>query len=374
MNIRVDLNYPIQDGTEVVFRSPVDCSQITGLKVYYLENGITTSKEFALADAHGNNVGDIDHLFAENVAVKVILDVTNGMAFVQNADTNAYLEGRFAEITDSANIILQKAGECVSVTDSSNNRFKGLTLYGKTTQDGTPAPDAPIELVSAGDAGGISVEITDGGDANIQSMVVFTPNGLPGVPVPSGGNYTDSNGQQWVCDEIDFVRGVYVQRIKKAVGSEIAVSDKSVVNDSMVRFNWWSSNAKVINGGAVSSHFKQLNDWLYSTSPGQEGVASNPTASLLSFFTSAMKDYDVIQFKNFLASQNVEIMYVLETPIETPLSAGELEAFALLHTYKPNTTAYTDSNAGINMEYVADTKTYIDNKFAELAAAIVANA
>jgi hypothetical protein len=98
MNIRVDLNYPINDGTEVVFRSPVDCSQVTGLKVYYPENGATTSREFAFADAHGNNVGDIDHLFAENVAVKVILDVTTGMAFVQNADTNAYLEGRFAEL------------------------------------------------------------------------------------------------------------------------------------------------------------------------------------------------------------------------------------------------------------------------------------
>lgn len=98
MNIRVDLNTSIKDGTEVVFRSPVDCSQITGLIVYYNDNGNTTSKEFALADAHGNNVGDIDHLFAENVVVKVILDVTTSMAFVQNADTNAYLEGRFAEL------------------------------------------------------------------------------------------------------------------------------------------------------------------------------------------------------------------------------------------------------------------------------------
>lgn len=98
MNIRVDLNYPINDGVEVVFRSPVDCSQVTGLKVYCPGvGGNTAVQEFAFADAHGNNVGDIDHLFAENVVVKVILDVTNGMAFVQNADTNAYLENKFAE-------------------------------------------------------------------------------------------------------------------------------------------------------------------------------------------------------------------------------------------------------------------------------------
>ena len=96
MNIRVDLNTPIRDGMDVLFRSPVDCSQVTGLTVYY--NG--ESKEFAFADAHGNNVGDIDHLFAENVVVKVILDLSTSMAFVQNADTNAYLEGRFQELED----------------------------------------------------------------------------------------------------------------------------------------------------------------------------------------------------------------------------------------------------------------------------------
>ena len=98
MNIRVDLSTPIYDGREVVFRSPVDCSQVTGLLLYYPgTDGNASSKEFAFADAHGNNVGDIDHLFAENAVVKVILDLETNMAFVQNADTNAYLEGRLAE-------------------------------------------------------------------------------------------------------------------------------------------------------------------------------------------------------------------------------------------------------------------------------------
>ena len=91
MNIRVDLKTNIADGSEVVFRSPADCSQVTGLVIYH--NGGKT--EFAFADAHGENVGDIDHLFAENAVVKVILDVTAGMAFVQNADTNAYIERTF---------------------------------------------------------------------------------------------------------------------------------------------------------------------------------------------------------------------------------------------------------------------------------------
>ena len=97
-NIRIDVGYTIKDGTEIKFRSPVDCSAITGLIVYYPgADGNTTSKVFSLADAHGNNVGDIDHLFAADAVVKVILDVSRSLAFVQNADTNAYLEEQLAK-------------------------------------------------------------------------------------------------------------------------------------------------------------------------------------------------------------------------------------------------------------------------------------
>ncbi|MBO5953346.1 MAG: hypothetical protein J6Q53_04400 [Oscillospiraceae bacterium] len=124
-NIRVDVGYTIHDGSELKFRSPASCSAITGLIVYYPgTNGNITSNVFALADAHGNNVGDIDHLFAENVVVKVILDVTTGMAFVQNADTNAYIEDTF----------LKKTGGTV------NGEFKvganGVTIWESTYEGG----------------------------------------------------------------------------------------------------------------------------------------------------------------------------------------------------------------------------------------------
>ena len=114
MNIRVDLSTPIYDGAEVVFRSPVDCSQVTGLIVYYTENGNISSREFAFADAHGNDVGNIDHLFAENVVVKVILDLATNMAFVQNADTNAYLEWRFKDTIDKLCPSFTESGSVVT--------------------------------------------------------------------------------------------------------------------------------------------------------------------------------------------------------------------------------------------------------------------
>ena len=72
-----------------------------------------------------------------------------------------------------------------------------------------------MPIVSAGDGGTITVTIGDGADER-QTIALQTPNGLPGIPVTSGGNYTDPSGQRWVCDEVDLERGVKVQRVDKA--------------------------------------------------------------------------------------------------------------------------------------------------------------
>lgn len=93
-NIRVDLANVPYSGQHLTFRSPANCSEITGLIVYYPEGDATTCKTFQFADAHGNNVGSVD-LFASDVLVKVILDTELNRAYVQNADTNAYIENEF---------------------------------------------------------------------------------------------------------------------------------------------------------------------------------------------------------------------------------------------------------------------------------------
>ena len=108
-----------------------------------------------------------------------------------------------------------EAGNPIAVDDAFSAPLCGLTVYGKSTQDGTPTPDAPVPIVSAGDSGSVAVTLSDG-NGKTQTLTLPTPNGLPGIPVISGGNYTDSTGQQWVCDEVDLERGVKVQRIGKA--------------------------------------------------------------------------------------------------------------------------------------------------------------
>ena len=98
MNVRVNLNYPIYDGAEIVFKAPCDASEVTGLILYYPGDAGVVSSVFTFADAHTNDLGNIDALFAAGAVVKVIIDTDTSMAFVQNAVTNAYLEERFAGI------------------------------------------------------------------------------------------------------------------------------------------------------------------------------------------------------------------------------------------------------------------------------------
>jgi len=264
-------------------------------------------------------------------------------------------------------LVGSEIGNPISVDDAFPAPLCGLTVYGKSTQDGTPTPDAPVPIVSAGESGSVAVKVTgknrmppnlkvndvvecfikkntpitlvfkgdlvsqggnilffdennnqnwfgiDKGKAehhvkypvdltkfqyllsdmaseNVcltwnasspdyepyreQLLTLPTPTGLPGIPVTSGGNYTDSQGQQWVCDEVDLERGVKVQRVDKAAFD--------------------------------------------STKP--------------------------------LAEQNA----ILATPIETPLTSDEIAAYKALVTYGPDTVVQAGDGAGVKLDYQRD--------------------
>ena len=289
-----------------------------------------------------------------------------------------------------------ETGNPLSVDDAFAAPLCGLTVYGKSTQDGTPSPDNPVSIVSAGDGGSVAVKVTGKnlyhstltgefysngitatvkmstialkGTATVDALVTVwlveraeplpldpnkkytmspkntgvmiyaineegignytgvyiperstgigvyyqrnlkkdetvdlkisiqvelgteatdyepyheqtlalqTPNGLPGIPVTSGGNYTDPQGQQWVCDEVDLERGVMVQRV-----------DKSAFDTSKT-----------------------------------------------------------------LAEQSNAI---LATPIEVPLTDAEIAAYKALTTYAPDTVVQAGDGAGVKLDYQRD--------------------
>lgn len=401
-------------------------------------------------------------------------------------------------------IIPTAAGEIIAVRDSANRPLADLTLYGKTTQNGTPTPEAPVDLVSAGNGGNIGANVcgrnifdltasTDAasgathavnghtitvtskgtstysyvrwklvsnprpgdvytiscaamsasgdnvsaaslafgiksensmnsvilkqsgsksmtipdyegegelrlvlysnqtgttvvGDTavyeNVQveagsvatayepykdggSVTVSTPNGLPGVPVVSGGNYTDGSGQQWLCDEVDLAKGGYVQRLRTRTldGTESTwySGDKNI-------YITLTDCLKTGKTGAMSDRYAFVNKNQSNLSAGE--MTQGATVQNLCF-ANPDSALTMEVWKTQLAENPLTIIYPLAAPVETALSAEELTAYAALMAQYPNTTVSNNAGAGMAVSYIADTKNYIDQKIAAIAAATV---
>lgn len=74
------------------------------------------------------------------------------------------------------------------------------------------------------------------------------------------------------------------------------------------------------------------------------------------------------ELRKYFVENPFTIVYPLEKPIVTNLSAEEVQKILNLHTNKPNTTIWNDQDAEMQVTYVADTKNYIDNKLAKIQA------
>lgn len=155
-----------------------------------------------------------------------------------------------------------------------------------------------------------------------QFLTIPTPNGLPGIPVTSGGNYTDENGQQWVCDELDFERGVYRQRIKHVN----VVFKKEASSSTHSGYRHMAADIKNLSREYteclcnIATHSKNAAD-------GTEGVRASGAYNAL-----------VLYYEN-LTNDNVpaDVAYILSDQIETPLSEADIAAYRALTTYKGTT-------------------------------------
>ena len=248
-------------------------------------------------------------------------------------------------------LVGSETGNPIAVDDAFAAPLCGLTVYGKSTQDGTPSPDNPAPIVSAGDGGTITVTIGDGADER-QTIALQTPNGLPGIPVTSGGNYTDQNGQQWVCDEVDLERGVKVQRVT-TVDLSTCTSVGTVELAVTKRITLWLS-------------FKCLDTNMKALCNKLQHVVSFIKDSPHFYIDATRADVSIAQVFIPIGAKNPEegeyiLFYALATPIETPLTPDELAAYKALTTYAPNTVVQAADGAGLKLDYQRDVNIVIKN-------------
>lgn len=190
---------------------------------------------------------------------------------------------------------------------------------------------------------------------------------LRGVPVASGGNYTDENGQQWICDEVDLMRGKYIQRIGSAVMSSGVGWNKTgkAVDRYYRQISYALPGIDLTRYEAIlCSHF------VHAAAAETIGLCTT-SASAIGFAFAAKGASTSDTWSAWLDANEVKVYYPLATPVETDLTADEVAAFLQLRSPYGAMTVLNDAGAGMHVSYVADTKLYIDQKMAAIAQAVL---
>lgn len=184
-----------------------------------------------------------------------------------------------------------------------------------------------------------------------QLLTIPTPNGLPGIPVTAGGNYTDQSGQQWICDEVDLERGVYVQRINLIDLTDCKWKERERIADDYVVF----STAIADIEHAHPKVFAGLSNKYICSNYNEYNSPNNYDSFFLADWFSG------VLFKSSNPSETEEsvqkkmsgalLYYMLATPIETPITAAEIAVYKSLRTYKGTTIVEAEDKAGISVKY-----------------------
>lgn len=229
----------------------------------------------------------------------------------------------------------------------------------------SPSPEYPQEITSCGENGTINLEIA-GDNTEPQTLTIPTPNGLLGLKVNSGGNYTDENGQQWIADEIDLARGKYVQRIRKIVLDGNIDTKHVGQHENGTKYlgiilqekDYVLRASNMLCTRYIRAEWTNKNGYVYSAKKDAVFITDNR-------FT------DLETTKKIIGEEKPVIIYPLLTPIETDLPPEIIAAFKKLHTNYPTTIITNNADAGMELTYTVDTQSYIDSKIAEISTAIV---
>ena len=258
-----------------------------------------------------------------------------------------------AHTAKSLMVIGKDSGASIHLDDAIDQYLVGLRIFGKTTQDGTPTPDAPVDLVSV-----------ENPTVTVNDQTLLMPYTLHGIPVTSGGNYTDANGQQWVCDEIDFVNGVYVQRLisRNFDGTENwRLTERDETIDKVGVF-YVSMDGTIAGASALCNRYQMATVNCASlASVGRFDTRYSQFRVNATNYETTLESWRQLLGEWNAQESPLNGVFALASPIETPLSEEELAAFAALRTYRGSTTVSNDASAHMEIEYVMDAKKYIDS-------------
>lgn len=224
------------------------------------------------------------------------------------------------------------------ITDSDNGKIQDMMLYGKSSQDGTPTPENPVEIKSVVNP---TVKVTNEDGLKVQSVTLNNVT-LNAIPVSSGGNVT-IDGKQYIADYVDVERGKYVQMIQTdKVQSNITWNIQKQQKGYSLGYTGLYKNGIPTNKPGMGKTWKS-----------NVGDSSGAWSNAFSFGRSDV--FWIVPYKNdgnitsndinaWLVEHPMDIMYPLVEPIETDLTPEENEAFKALVTNYPVTNISVTSD------------------------------
>ena len=293
-------------------------------------------------------------------------------ALVPEVYTKAESDGRYAPIGAAIKVSGKGTG-LVSLSPTVAWGMQGLKLYGRSWQDGTPSTETEVPIQDAGQSGQINVQITDGGSKS-QQLPILTPDGLPGIPVNSGGTWTDEDGQQWVSDVVDLAVGtktqnVYTLRVSDYLNTLAKSSNPSgdtyyiSVQSEHITIPNQDNNR---NFGMLSNYFEAGNAYFNTIKFDIANIISDIQQPRFCFGPiGSMPTLE--DAKAWFEAHDVILMYPLATPTTTTLDDETVAAYKALQSH-PGTTNVLAPDCGIEASAVGDATQIIANITQKVAA------
>lgn len=176
---------------------------------------------------------------------------------------------------------------------------------------------------------------------------------LYGIPVSSGGNYTDENGQLLICNEIDLARNVLVKNLARDIfnGSD----DELWYFNALQVSGKYSYYIKIDNAAVIARALSNafiFKSWYSNPWEINQDIVSITGDNWLYLYTD-FKTVD--ELKAYLSANPVTVIYELAEPVETPLTEEQVVALDSIRTYEPTTNIFADGMASMKVNYFKNT-------------------
>ena len=199
-----------------------------------------------------------------------------------------------------------------------------------------------------------------------------TQGGLPGVPVFSGGNYTDTDGQHWICDTIDLEAGVWTKRcgVVKFNGQSADGWERVNAANSKYRFRNTTLASEIMKAATndtviplLCTHYAWTSANATWTNNSVNGIAVDNGGGI---FVADVTLRDAGTLEQFLArfqTTAMTIVYPLATPEEIQLTEEQLTALRSIRSRKGLTYLYSTDQVQpeFSAEMYVDIPTYIQS-------------